>query len=59
LGGEIFLSLKKGSDVTLELDEFASYGFGWAWAHEAAAEGAGHHSGAENGYVTYSHEKSS
>jgi len=59
LGGEIFLSLKEGSDVALELDEFASYGFRWARADEAAAKGAGNYGGAENGYVAYTHEKSS
>jgi hypothetical protein len=51
LGGEIFLSLQEGRDVVLELDEFASYGFRRARAHEAAAESAGNYGGTENGYV--------
>jgi hypothetical protein len=51
--------LQEGSDVALELDEFASNGFGRARAHEAAAESAGHDGGAENGYVAYTHGKSS
>jgi hypothetical protein len=56
LGGKIFLTLKNGSDVALELDNFAGDGFGRPRAHEATAEGPGQHGGAKNGNVAYTHE---
>jgi hypothetical protein len=41
LRGHIFLPLQEGSDVALEVDDFASDSFGGARADEASTERAG------------------
>jgi hypothetical protein len=59
LRGHVLLALEKSSDVALELDHFASDGFGGARADEASGERAGHKRGAENDNITNTHEQSS
>jgi hypothetical protein len=59
LRGHVFLTLKKGGDVALKFDEFASDGFGGTRADEAAAQGSREDSGTENGDITKTHGNSS
>src|SRR5215472_15611015 len=59
LRGHIFLSLHQGSEVTLEVYDFAGDRFGGARAHEASADGARENGCAKNGDIAYTHGKSS
>ncbi len=57
LRGHVFLTLKKGGDVALQVDDFTGDGFRRARADEAAAERAGKNSGRKNDDVADFHEQ--
>ena len=59
LGLQIFLSLEECGDVALELDEFASDGFGGARTDDATSDDSGESSSAENGNITVTHGETS
>src|SRR5437588_2064118 len=59
LRGDVFLSLEQGSDVALEVDNFAGDGFDRAGADEASANGTGENGGTKNSEIAYTHDQSS
>src|SRR5436305_321002 len=59
LRGEIFLPLQQGSDIALEVDDFAGDGFGRMRTDEASTDGAGKNGCTKNCDIAYTHDKPS